>query len=236
VFLRAWEPDTDEVLRRNFEQDLKWWRLRQSDNITGLGKSDPPDEYNTVIAKLRDKQSLLMQGHKFLISRSKNYPLLSFQDIYDWLSKDLSLLDDTFTKKIITELFNSCKQGRWRMSKAEAQDGSKKVRGYSFIARTDKAKKQKLKGPPEFDLTRFQWYELIVKVAATKYKLSGTKGLQSGFFMPPSDCLEKFFSSVYQPWLQLTNSTHVLSPLQAKHFIRTELLSNKLVNHQLLKN
>lgn len=119
TFLRAWQPDTDDVLKRNFTQDLKWWRLRQSDNIVGLGKNDPPDEYNSVIAKLRDKLSILIQGYKFLLARSKAYPLLSFADMLDWFGKDLNLLDENFTKKNLQELFNSCKQGRWRMSKLE---------------------------------------------------------------------------------------------------------------------
>ena len=52
----------------------------------------------------------IFEGHKFLISKSKAYPLLSFYDMTEWLS-ELELLESKdLTRAQFDRIFRECKQ------------------------------------------------------------------------------------------------------------------------------
>ena len=46
------------------------------------------------------------------------------------------------------------------------------------------------------------FFEFLVRIAAHKYKNSGTKGVITGVFVPPAECFEKFMHEDYHAWLK----------------------------------
>jgi hypothetical protein len=82
------------------------------------------------------------------------------------------------------------------------------------------------------ELTRFMWYEFIVRIASMKYKNSGLKG---SYELTPTECFEKFLSDSYLKWIYKMNQTD-LSSKKATNFINDELINNEKVAYALFKN
>lgn len=60
---------------------------------------------------MRTKLLSMMAGYKYLISKSKTYPLLNFKDISQWVVNDLGLLDKiNLTKSVFEGCYLACKQ------------------------------------------------------------------------------------------------------------------------------
>jgi len=85
--------------------------------------------------------------------------------------------------------------------------------------RVSRRKKGKIWTAPENELTRFIWYEFIVKIASFKYKNSGTKAGMGGFPLTATECFDKFMADAFLPWLHSKNQSPQQSPLSAAQFI-----------------
>jgi hypothetical protein len=71
------------------------WNVRSPGKyeVEGITLDDPQEEYDELVDFMRTKLLSLMAGYKYLISKSKTYPLLSFRDIATWVVQDLGMID-----------------------------------------------------------------------------------------------------------------------------------------------
>lgn len=141
---------------------------------------------------MKQKLELMLQSYKFLISVSKTYPVLCYKDMYDW-AVSMDLFDQDFTEKHFEACFRACKQFSMQ-TEGETPLNSGGLRKMKAL-RAIRINKKKTVAGPDNTLTRFMFWEFVVRISFFKYKHSGIR-------LTVSECFVKFIGENLFEWQQ----------------------------------
>lgn len=221
-FFYKWR-ETDPNLKTLIELDTNIWHLKG----IAMFRNGHEDLYAALIYELKQFSREIMTIYKELLSNSESFPLLNSVEILQWCT-NLKIIDGSFQANDFYAIFKEVKkESRKSVIQEKRRVQSKPSRRLS-IESSVLSQKAKEEEEPELLITRYQWLDLLVRMAMKKFKQTDPSTVK----LTPAQCLRRLTEENLIPFYHRLGK----NPERYSDFVRKDLNEDKEIQKYVFLN